>query len=220
MKKGKWKREDITPEVLRQLLRLDKETGKLYWRERGPEWFPPQKTRWGNFIDPEVLSRQFNKNVAGQEAFTVQSPDGLTGKVLQVGFRRNIVVYAIVHGRFPEVSASFSDGNIYNVSPENVIDMDHSLRRHRADQSFRRKHFRGVSWKKERKGSVLVKNYYATLEGRHLGVYSTPIEAARAYDKASFDKWGKDARLNFPEDYGLSKPEAEMPENYYDDELK
>jgi hypothetical protein len=34
----------------------------------------------------------------------------------------------------------------------------------------------------------------------HIGVYATPEEAARAYDKAAIQEFGEFARLNFPQD--------------------
>ncbi|WP_407473518.1 HNH endonuclease [Sulfitobacter sp. PM12] len=34
-----------SPEVLRQLLRYEPDTGKLFWRERGPEWFVDQRSQ-------------------------------------------------------------------------------------------------------------------------------------------------------------------------------
>lgn len=45
------------------------------------------------------------------------------------------------------------------------------------------------------------KHYSATFRGAHLGIYPTPLEAAKAYDKAAWDRYGLKATLNFPHDY-------------------
>lgn len=45
------------------------------------------------------------------------------------------------------------------------------------------------------------KKFAAVTSGKHLGSFLTTIEAAKAYDKASFEKYGIAEILNFPEDY-------------------
>lgn len=57
--------------------------------------------------------------------------------------------------------------------------------------------YRGVRSQPRRNGwqariKVLGKDYY-------LGTYDTPIDAAKAYDRAAFDAFGEFATLNFPE---------------------
>jgi hypothetical protein len=37
-------------------------------------------------------------------------------------------------------------------------------------------------------------------DGRHLGVFGSEEEAARAYDQAAYERWGDFAWLNFPEE--------------------
>lgn len=41
---------------------------------------------------------------------------------------------------------------------------------------------------------------------RHLGVFATAAEAARAYDQAALDAWGEHARLNYPKELSLAHP--------------
>lgn len=56
--------------------------------------------------------------------------------------------------------------------------------------------YKGVGWHKATKKwrATLMINY----KGMYLGIYSTEVEAAKAYDKAAKKHHGEFARLNFP----------------------
>lgn len=73
--------------------------------------------------------------------------------------------------------------------------------------------FKGVHLVSKRKGGADPKNpYYASIthggKYRHIGVYKTQEEAARAYDKAARQHHGPFARLNFPDEQDTSPPDA------------
>ncbi len=53
--------------------------------------------------------------------------------------------------------------------------------------------YRGVVWIDEKK------KWRANISSEYLGYFSDPTCAAKAYDKAAIERWGKFARLNFPE---------------------
>jgi len=78
-----------SPEALRQLLRYEPETGKLFWKERGREMFSHQM-RW----------KQWNSRYAGVEAFcTVYGVKGyLQGCIGGKMFMSHRIVYAMHFG--------------------------------------------------------------------------------------------------------------------------
>ena len=62
-------------------------------------------------------------------------------------------------------------------------------------QRVGRSGFRGVYLKKETlRWAACISPH------RHLGTYSTPEEAARAYDEAAIERFGEFATLNFPQE--------------------
>lgn len=58
--------------------------------------------------------------------------------------------------------------------------------------------FKGVSWDQSRSRFRARIGNSANGEARWLGSFSTPEDAARAYDEASRERYGADAFLNFP----------------------
>lgn len=83
-------RELPTPEELRQLLRYEPETGKLYWLRR---------TRG---IDPNDRRRRaFNAQFAGKEAFTAKQHGYRIGTIFGHPARAHRVIWTLVHGEWP-----------------------------------------------------------------------------------------------------------------------
>lgn len=81
-----------SPEVLRQLLRYEPETGKLFWKERGVEWFKTPR-------DCKI----WNSNWAFSEALTAINSNGYAiGSVLGGRCRAHRVAWAIATGEWPE----------------------------------------------------------------------------------------------------------------------
>jgi hypothetical protein len=107
---------DITPELLRQLLRYEPETGKLFWRNRSPEFF----TSDGQFL-------RWNNRHAGAEAFTADTGTGYRhGAVLCQQMTAHRVAWAIHYGEWPHgqidhINHERSDNrltNLRNVTPQ------------------------------------------------------------------------------------------------------
>lgn len=55
--------------------------------------------------------------------------------------------------------------------------------------------WKGVTWRK------LSRCYIAQFAGAEVGRFNDPIEAARAYDRAAYAKYGRFACVNFPEEF-------------------
>lgn len=100
-----------SPEVLRQLLRYEPETGKLFWKERGAEWFSAEWQR-----------RQWNKRLAGTEAFrTVYGPRGyLQGSIFNEMYMSHRIVYCMHFGDPGVLEIDHLDGNRTNNRIENL----------------------------------------------------------------------------------------------------
>ena len=84
-------RSDITPELCRQLLRYEPETGKLFWRRRNPEMF-------GSIRACNV----WNGRYAGKEAFTANCHGYKVGRILDMPFKAHRVGWAIYYSKWPE----------------------------------------------------------------------------------------------------------------------
>lgn len=83
-----------TPDELRQLLRYEPETGKLFWRERNRTYF--QSTT------PAGKVRLWNEMNAGREAFTSVDWSGhMYGRILGRHFSTHRVAWAIYYGAWP-----------------------------------------------------------------------------------------------------------------------
>jgi len=95
-------RADITPELLRQLLRYEPDTGKLFWLERlgSPAW---------------------NGKNAGKEAFTYMTKMGYkTGTIMGKFFRSHRVAWAMHYGVWPYGEIDHIDGNKSNNAVSNL----------------------------------------------------------------------------------------------------
>lgn len=85
-----------SPEVLRQLLRYEPETGKLFWLPRGAEWF-------GGTRDLGYSSRAWNAARAGKEAMTNVSSRGYkTGRIFRACVKAHRVAWAVHYGEWPK----------------------------------------------------------------------------------------------------------------------
>src|SRR5690625_141302 len=86
-----------TPEELRQLLRYEPETGKLYWKPRPEDSFATIRA-----------ARSWNSKHAWQEAFLNSCPAGYRKSyVKNINMSAHRVAWAIYYGEWPEESIDF-----------------------------------------------------------------------------------------------------------------
>lgn len=101
--------------LMRQLLRYEPETGKLFWRERVPEMFQTGKR------SREAICQGWNRLFAGKEAFPQLRADGYRyGRLADGQFMAHRVAWAIFHGKDPlgtidHVNGDRSDNRIGNL---------------------------------------------------------------------------------------------------------
>lgn len=109
-----------TQAQLRQLLRYEPETGRLFWRERGPEMFMDK----GNGRIPNMNT--WNKRYAGKQAFTAKTAAGyLVGRVDDVIHYAHRIIWKMETGSDPNLidheNRDRSDNrftNLRDVTPE------------------------------------------------------------------------------------------------------
>lgn len=78
-------------EVLRQLLRYEPETGKLFWRERPTELFESPR-----------IAKRWNSIYAGTEAFTTLHATGyVEGRIFGLRYKAHRVIWKLVYGTDP-----------------------------------------------------------------------------------------------------------------------
>lgn len=158
------KRSDITPELCRQLLRYEAETGKLFWRPR------PENAAWSACW-------------GGKEAFTANNNDGYrVGRIKNILFRAHRVAWAIVYGQWPNDQLDHVDGDKGNNRLANLREVNNQQNQRNVRLTKNNTsgicgvHTHGRKW---------MARIGVDGEQRYLGVFSTIDEAAAARRKAA-----------------------------------
>ena len=165
----------IPVDMLHQLLRLDRETGKLYWRERPVELFTKS-----------AKCRAWNTRFAGKEALIWANHEGYRrGEILNKPYSAHRVVFALANGYWPKHMVDHINHDVGDNRPENLraATPRENARNSRGRQ--RTSKFKGVTAHGERWTAQCCD---ATGVQRYLGTFDSEIDAALAADKAAI-KW-------------------------------
>ena len=136
------KREDVTPEILRELLHYEPETGSFIWKRRDRKWFKSDRSfGW------------WNKRYAGK--VTADRPNKYGYKVvtlLDFKFHASRVAYAHHHGHWPEHSIDHVNGVTTDDRISNLRDVDNLTNQQNLPISkLNKSGVMGVFWHKSNK---------------------------------------------------------------------
>ena len=112
----------LTPDVLRQLLCYEAETGKLFWKHRDATWFT-----LANEARNRRAQKIWNTINAGNEAFcTVRSDGYLCGSIFNVKHITHRVAWAIYYGSWPQHQIDHINRRRADNRIANLRDVTHS----------------------------------------------------------------------------------------------
>ena len=167
-----------SPEYLRQRLRYDPDTGKLYWREH------------------VSMSAQWNGRYAGREAFTARKQGGYrVGAVDGANMLAHRVVWALWHGSWPDEQIDHLDhdpGNnqVHNLRDASQIENGRNLPRSKANTSGAT----GVVWCRQ----TNLWRAQITVSGRGIA-----LGRFDSFDDAVAARKAAEARYGFHDNHGV-----------------
>lgn len=161
--------EALDPKLPAQLLRYDAETGDLFWLPRPVEMFksPGDAKRW-------------HSNFCGKPALTAINGCGYrTGSIFEKVYKAHRVIWAIVHGIWPEGQVDHINGVRSDNRLVNLRDVTISTNQRNAKmQSNNTSGVTGVSYfaaRKKWRADIKIGNKY-----KFLGMFDTIEEATAA----------------------------------------
>jgi len=174
-----------TPEELRQLLRYEPDTGKLYWKERPASMFNG---------DRELSAKKWNSRFAGKEAFnTVNDRGYLTGLIFCRAHKSHRIAWAVFYGRWPSDQIDHINGNKQDNRILNLREATQSEnKRNTATYKSNTSGYKGVSW--SRSEGKWVSRIGFQGKQINLGYFDDPAEAHAAYCEAAKKYHGEFAR--------------------------
>lgn len=142
----------------------------------------------GDFFDLKGKKKTLHFDSKGYASLTIPGSKKLLA---------HRVAWALSYGECPKKHIDHIDGNKANNRLSNLRLCTHNQNQH--NQGLRKTNksgFKGVSWmtSAQKWHAQICSNSKVT----HLGFYSSPEEAAKAYDKAAMEIHGEFAWTNFP----------------------
>jgi hypothetical protein len=182
-----------SPDLLKQVLRYEPETGRLFWLARPASMFV-------DGIQSAAHSCAiFNNRCANTEAFTAAHNRGYRqGRIFGVSYLAHRVIWAIQTGETPSAEIDHINGIKDDNRWSNLRAATHAQNmRNIKSRIGSTSIFLGVHWRKDCKKWAAAIRYDGHLQ--HLGYFSNETDAAIAYDKAAMKHFGDFARQNFGE---------------------
>lgn len=166
--------ETLTAEVVRQLLRYEPDTGRLFWRERPRE-----------LCGSDRYHRTWNTRNAGREAFTATKGDGYRhGSLFGRLFQAHRVIWLLVHGRWPSALIDHRNGARTDNRIENLQEAsDAKNARNQRQRSDNTSGVTGVSFSRQKRkwrAGIMING-----QTKHLGHFDNLDAAAAARDAAN-----------------------------------
>lgn len=176
---------DITPELLRQLLRYEPLSGDLFWLERKRHLFSSDSLckRWNTIHKDKIATSYVNKDGYKQIC------------IFGVVHKAHRVVWAHQIGDWPKRSIDHingirSDNRIQNLRDVSTLENCRNSRKRKSNKSG----FTGVSWnKRQRKWHAVISIDCKTT---HIGFFKEKSDAVEARLKAQ-------AKLGYHPNHGL-----------------
>jgi len=105
----------ISVEDLRAMVRLDAETGRLFWLRRDRRFFPDDRS-----------CKSWNAQNPGREAFAARSGNGYRhGCLLGEKMTAHVIAFALHYGNWPIHTVDHINGDRSDNRPDNLRDVTH-----------------------------------------------------------------------------------------------
>ena len=171
----------LTQEIVKTLFEYDKDSGKIFWKERDLSLFKTVSS-W----------KQWNKRYSGKEAGFKNKQGYITIRIFKTKlYMAHRLIWLYCYGKLPDkfidhINGNPSDNRIKNLREASYA--DNSRNRHMSNGKIP---FKGVALSdprclKKYRGYVFLNNKQI-----HLGTFDTPEEAHAAYCKAAKELHGE-----------------------------
>lgn len=168
-------KENLTQDIIKELLDYNPETGSLLWKSRSEKWF-----NQGIRNKPFSTMKRWNTKYAGTEALSTLNPQGrLYGSIFKTKFLKHRVIWFYMTGKWPE-EVDHDDGDPLNNKWINLKDGNHS------------QNMRNVKLRKDNKSgfcgvSKFENKWRVTVNGEHLGLFNDFNEACKIREQKNIE---------------------------------